>query len=313
MLYLSTRDAHEAFTAHKALSEDNAPDGGLYIPFKLPEIDTSQLECFIKAGFCHTVAEILNRFFACRLSAWDVETCIGRTPVKIGNPGRKTLIAESWYNPGSCYDYTVETINDKLCGIMHAQVCSWTRVAVSIAFTFGVYGELIRSDLLHRGESFDICVNDGDMSFPAAILYAKQMGLPINKLVVSSIDNSALWNLVNHGQLGTSLLKPVQKIGAERLVCGLLGQDQVESYAAACQRHGVYTAPEERMPYLSEVLFASVVGKDRIEPVIGNVFKTSGYMLASDAAVCYGGIQDYRSKTGQGRLAVLFGLTAPKA
>ena len=168
MLYLSTRDAHEAFTAHKALSEDNAADGGLYIPFKLPEIDAAQLDNFINSSFCHTVAEILNRFFSCKLSAWDVETCIGRTPVRIGNPGRKTLIAESWYNPGSCYDYAVETINDKLTGVIHAPVRSWVRVAVGIAFAFGVYCELIRSDMLPRGESFDICVNDGDMSFPTA-------------------------------------------------------------------------------------------------------------------------------------------------
>lgn len=313
MLYLSTRDSNETYTAQKALTQDHAADGGLYIPFKLPEIDEQQLDNFVKNGFCYSVAEILNRLFPCRFSAWDVETCIGRTPVKIGNPGRKTLIAETWYNPGGCYDYAVKSISDKLRGENGVPVSSWTRVAVSIAFTFGIYAELIRSGLLPSAEPFDVCVNDGDMSFPAAVLYAKQMGLPIDKHVVSSMDNSALWDLVNHGQLGTSLLKPVQKIGTERLICTLLGQDQTDSYAAACQRHGVYTAPEESMSSLSENMFASVVGKDRIESVIGNVFKTSGYMLASDAAVCYGGIQDYRSKTGQGRLAVLIGLTAPKA
>lgn len=313
MLYLSTKDPHEAFTAYKALTDDIAVDGGLYIPFKLPEIDAAQLDNLIDSSFCHTVAEILNRFFSCKLSAWDMETCIGRKPIRIGNPGRKTLVAEAWYNPGNCYEYAVETINDKLCGISHAPVRSWTRVAVGIAFAFGVYCELIHNDLLDRNEYFDICVNDGDMSFPAAILYAKQMGLPINRIVISSKDNSALWDLVNHGQLGTSLLKPVQKIGAQRLICGLLGQDQIESYTAACQRHGVYLAPEEKVSGLSDIIFASVIGKERIESVANNVYKTCGYSLASDTAVCYGGIQDYRSKTGQGKPAVLFGLTAPNA
>ena len=313
MLYLSTRDPHEAFTAHKALTEDTTVDGGLYIPFKLPEFDTNELDDLLNLGFCEIVAEVLNRFFSCRFNAWDVETCIGRTPVKIGTPGRKTLIAETWYNPGGCYDYAVETINDMLLGADYAPVRSWTRVAVGAAFTFGVYGELVRSCLLDREEKFDICVPDGDMSLPAAMIYARQMGLPVNKVVVSSRDNSALWDFVNHGQLGTSLLTPAQKVGSERLICSLLGQDQCQSYAAACQRHGVYLVPEEKMQALSNVMFASVVGKDRIQSVIGNVFNTSGYMLASDAAACYGGIQDYRSQTGQGGLSVLFGLTAPKA
>lgn len=312
MLYLSTRDPRKMFPANQTLTEETAADGGLYIPLSIPKIEAIQLDAFVKSGFCHTVAEILNLFFDCKFTAWDVETCIGRTPVKIGNPGRKTLVAEAWYNPGGCYDYAVENINEKLCGVIGAPVCSWGRVTVGIAFSFGIYAELVRDGVLLRRETFDICVNDGDMSLPAAILYAKQMGLPINKLIVSSLDNSALWDLVNHGQMGTSLLKPVQKIGTERLISCLLGQDQIESYAAACQRHGVYIAPEEKIPDLSEVMFASVVGKDRVESIIGNVFKTNNYALTFDAAVCYGGIQDYRSKTGQGRLAVLLGLTAPK-
>ena len=309
MLYLTTRDPHDTFTAHKALTEQIADNGGLYIPLKLPVYGEEALNLLLEKDFCEIIAEILNHFFSLRVSAWAVEVCIGRNPVKIATPGRKTLIAEAWHNPGRNYEYLISQLNGMLAGIHETTPKSWVRVAVSIAFAFAVFGLMRKNG---DGEPVDVCVLDGDLSMPIAMLYAKQIGLPINKIVICSKDNSAIWDLINHGQLITSLLTPEQKLAAERLICSLLGQEQNTKYVAACQRRGVFTVELEQEQILPEALFASVIGEERIRSVQKNVFHTNGYALSDDAALCYGGIQDYRAKTGQGSMTLLFGLEAPK-
>lgn len=309
MLYLTTRDPHDTFTAHKALTEQVADNGGLFIPLKFPFYDADALKVLLDKDFCDIVAEILNHFFSLRISPWAVEVCIGRNPVKIATPGRKVLIAESWYNPGRNYEYLITQLNGVLSGIHETIPKSWLRVAVGIAFAFAVFSLVGKSGY---NETMDVCVHDGDLSMPTAMLYAKQMGLPINKIIICSKENSAIWDLINHGQLVTSLLGPEQKLAAERIVCSMLGQEQNGKYVAACQRRGVFTVELEQEQILPETLFASVIGEERIRSVQKNVFHTNGYSLSDDAALCYGGVQDYRSKTGQGTLTLLFGLEAPE-
>lgn len=313
MLYLTTRDHRDAFTAYRALTEDAAKDGGLYIPMRLPLFDQASLSPLVENPFSETVAAVLNQFFSANLNAWDIECCIGKDPLKLSVVGRKTLIAEVWHNYGRSYEYAVSSISDRLLSPLKAPVSSWTRVAIGIAFAFGMFTELCRNDIIDQCDAIDVCVPDGDYSLPAAMLYAKQMGLPIGKIIISSGANSAIWDLINHGQMSTVLLNCVQKLAMERLICCTVGQNEVVSYSAACDRHGVYSVPEDKMDALPGVLFGSVVGKERIRSTIDNVYNSNGYVLSENTALCYAGLQDYRAKTGQGGLAVLFGASRPES
>ncbi|MBQ3251833.1 MAG: hypothetical protein IJB02_01135 [Oscillospiraceae bacterium] len=307
MLYMTTRDDHDAFTSHKALLENSAPDGGLYIPYKLPMFSKEQISSFINLSFAETVAKMLNLFFSAQLNSWDIDFCLGRNPLKLGYPGRKSVVLETWHNPGRSYAYAANSLNTLLIKDKKGQVSSWTGVAITIAFMFGAYVELCKENILQPHDSFDICVRAGDFTEPAAALYCKQMGLPIQKIIICTKENSAVWDLVNHGQFGTALLHPKQKLGMERLIRSIFDSTEVAHYKAACERHGVYTLSEENNLVLAEHIFAAVIGSERSNNFAGNVFNACGYPLDPDAAICYAGVQDYRAKTGQGSLAVLFG------
>ena len=127
------------------------------------------------------------------------------------------------------------------------------------------------------------------------------------------MENSAIWDLVNHSQFGTSLLKPDQKLGMERLICSIYGHEETLRYKAACDRHGVYSLPEEEAGKIGDSIFAAVIGTTRLSTIAISVQRTSGCRLNTDAAVCYAGIQDYRAKTGQGSVAVLFSHVNPES
>ena len=68
MLYLTTRSNRDAFTAHRAIMEEHGPDGGLYIPFSLPEYTPEEIAALKEKSFSQTVADVLNMFFSSRLS-----------------------------------------------------------------------------------------------------------------------------------------------------------------------------------------------------------------------------------------------------
>ena len=313
MLYLTTRSATDAFTANRALTQDCGPDGGLYIPFRMPSFNQQELQSILECDDCSIIAQILNLFFTSKLNTWDVEFCVGKNPLRIQTPFRKSLVAEAWHNPGNEYIYAVASLNNRLNNLSNAPLKSWTRIAVGIAYAFCIYAKAIRENIIHSEETFDVCVLDGDLSLPAAMVYAKQMGLPIENVIICSHENSAIWDLINHGQLTTGLLNATQKQEMERFIYCLLGSEQAAAYQSACERRGMYVVPEEMADVLHGFLFASVVSNERVSSVSENVLKVSGYDLSPNAAVCYAGIQDYRSKTGQGSRVFLFSTTPQKA
>ena len=83
MLYVTTRNKHDAYTAHRTQLSDRAPDGGLYLPFRMVTWERQQVLALADKTFGQCVAETLNQFFACRLTGWDVDFSIGRNPVSV--------------------------------------------------------------------------------------------------------------------------------------------------------------------------------------------------------------------------------------
>ena len=152
MLYITTRDHRDAYTAHKALHTDIAVDGGAYVPFKMPFFNTAELEELVKAGFSETVATILNRFFSCGITGWDVDFCIGRNAVKIVTMPHRLAVAELWHNPKGLYQSVVSELYKKITGVDSEKCTEWFRVAVRIAVLFGLYVQMRQNDGIQNGK-----------------------------------------------------------------------------------------------------------------------------------------------------------------
>lgn len=313
MLYISTKCDRDAYPASKALTELNAPDGGQYIPYKLPYFDNNQLSELTCCPFTEVVARVLNLFFSTQLNSWDVGVCIGRNPVKSTVVGRKCVISQLWYNPGASFEYAANNLYMKLHGGDFGHITPWARIAIYIAFIFGQYSEMLRDEMICANESFHISVPVGDFSLATAAFYAKSMGLPVDCIVLCSDSNSAMWDLVHRGEVATGLLSAEQKCGLERLVYGIWGENETLRYRAACQRHGVYIVPDEQAECLPATFFGAVIGQDRVGSVISSVFSTNCNLLDPECAVCYAGVQDFRAKTGRSNLTLLFSPTDPVA
>lgn len=294
MLYVSTRNTVDSYTAYRALHEACAPDGGLYMPFHLPTYSAGELLEMKKQTSSEIVASVLNRFFGLRLSAWDVECTIGRAPFKLVEMGHRLTVAELWRNPEGNSAYLLSELYHLMTeGKSENRLpAGWPRIAIEIALLFGIYASA--SNFTKQG--FDVAAKADDFATVTAILYAKGMGLPVNTVVCACSEDNGIWDLLNRGEFNTAGQRNLACL--EYLLAQRLGTVEVQKYLSACDRKVTYRVCDEVVPDLNAGLFASVVSVDRIEPVAANMYRTDNYLMDAGSAQAFGGLQDYRSRTG---------------
>lgn len=312
MLYITTRSKEETYTAHRALTCDRAPGGGRFVPFHMPFYTPEEIAQLKEKTFGQTVAEILNMFFSSRLAGWDLDFCVGRNIVRIVPMNHRIVIAELWHNLEGSFSYVEKALRQTLSGNEKtAEVEDWVRVSVRIAVLFGLYGEILRAELLEPGQTFDISVPNDSFLTPMAAWYCRAIGLPLNMIICACEDSNNMWDFFNRGVLNTTSVSMQLQLGLERLLQGTLGCTEAEAFHRACDSAQPYCVDEDTLPQLNQGLFCSVVGKDRAQKTINSVFRSNTYIIDPQTALCYSGLQDYRAKTGESGLTIILAERTP--
>ena len=302
MLYVTTRNNRDAFTVNRALTEDRCPDGGMYLPFRAPQFGHTEIDSQAPESFAQCLADVLNRLFNAKLTPWDIEFCIGKSPVRLRSLRHRIIIAEFWHNPDWSFNSTVNKLTAMLCDQETAPT-DWVKIAVRTAMLFGIFGELKRSGI----EAADISLVSGDFLGPISAWYARQWGPPIDNIICCCNENNSLWELLCHGQIKTDALSiptitPDADIiipsDLERLIYECGGISEVNLYLSACRQGKAYCPEDSVLQRLRKGLYASVVSSHRLKTVIPSVWQTHGYLMSSYTALAYSGLLDYRAKTG---------------
>ena len=323
MLYMTTTEKDDAYTAARTFYEDRGPDGGLFVPRQLPVYAVEQLKQLEALFFGQRIAQILNGFFGTKLTGWDVDSAIGRCPVKVHTMSHRILFAELWQNLDGDYSHLERTLAEMIrCdGDRGLPVSSWLRISVRIAVLFALFSELVRVGELSWDIETDVSVHGGDLSAAVAVWYARIMGLPVGNIICGCNENCVVWDLLHHGEMKTdaapvSTATPLADVSLppelERLIYGTLGREQTQRYLLTCQRRGLYVPPAESFEQLRKGMFVAVVSRARVEVLIPSVYRTNRYLMGPYTALAYGGLMDYRAKTGESRPALLLAERAPK-
>lgn len=309
MLYVTTRNKYDTYTVYRANQSDRGPDGGLYLPFRLPSLDREELLMLKEMPFCQRVAKILNLFFCAQLTAWDVELCGGKNPVSFVPMSHRILVVETWHNHDLDFAQFEKRLSARICGYEDAarKPTSWVGIAIRIAMLFAIYGELMINDVTRPDTVLDIALASGNFAAPMAVWYAREMGLPVGNIICSD-DDSAVWNLLHQGQVRTDGGMPEN---LERLICATLGIDENLRYCEVCENGRMYTTQPGTLEGLRAGMYATVISADRQNGLIPSVYRMSSYIMGPQTALAFGGLQDYRAKTGENRLALLMSDRSP--
>ena len=104
MLYITTRNDREVFTAQSVMQQAVGPDGGRFLPYRHPKMTRQTFEALAKKPFAGRIAWMLNHLFGSKCSLWDVEFAAGRSPIRLVSLGSRLYLAQTWYNPGWDYE-----------------------------------------------------------------------------------------------------------------------------------------------------------------------------------------------------------------
>lgn len=304
MLYVTTRNKFDTYTANWANQLDRGPDGGLFLPFRMPELTKEELFALPGMPFCQRVATLLNCFFGTQLTGWDVELYGGKNPVKLVPVSHKILVAETWHNHDQDYARFAARLAARLCESEHSLMkpTSWVGIAIRIAILFSLFIDLPVSQM-----PLDVVVATGNFAAPMAVWYARQMGLPIGTIICSH-DHPCVWNLLHQGEIRGDENLPEN---LERLIAATLGVEENQRFCEIVESGKLYAARMGMLEPLRKGMYATVTSQDRVNAVISSVYRMANYVMGPQTALAFSGLQDYRAKTGGIRNALLLAERSP--
>ena len=315
MLYVTTRNDRDAFTANRALRESRCSLGGHYIPFRHPRFSQEEMDTLLEETSGDCIAHVLNLLFGARLSGREIDLCVGRHCIRLEPLQHRLLIAECWHTPGYRFDRIVQALNSRLTG-EDTKVSGWVEIAVRIGVLFGVFSELRKLEIREA----DVSCLSGDFLMPVSAWYARRWGLPIRNIICCCNENNSLWELLVNGQMRTDAVSiptflPEADVTVpeqlERLIREHGGAEETLRYLDTVRKGRSYCPSDLMLNRLREGMYVSVVGSRRIRETIPAVYKTHGRLLSRATALAYAGALDHRAKNGSAGFAVIWSEESP--
>lgn len=320
MLYVTTRNHRDAYTAQRVLAGDRGPEGGLFVPFRMPAYSQGDLQALWALPFTARIARVLNSLFGTSITQWDVDFCVGRHPVRLVRLPQKILLAQCWHNREGDLSYLVRVLASRLRADGKPIAGEWTEVAVRAALLLAILGEVPGAAQIPQGQKVDISLLSGEFCGPISAWYARLWGAPIGSIVCCCNENNMLWELFHRGQLRTDgvaaataipLADVAVPLGLERLIYAAGGSLEVGRYLDTVRQGGIYAPNEGILGPMTRGMGASVVGKQRMEATLRSVY-ACGTLLGPYDGLCHAGLLDHRTKTGGREWALIFSERAPE-
>ena len=203
-----------------------------------------------------------------------------------------------------------------------ANSINWGRLLPQIVYYISAYCDLVQSGDVQNGELINFCVPTGNFGDILAGFYAKQMGLPVAKLVCASNKNDVLTEFIKTGVYNKNrdfytTISPSMDIlvssNLERLLFELSGKDDklIGKYMRDLFESGRYSVASSIMNDLKNNFSSGSCTDEETKNQIRETFAGSGYLIDTHTAVAYRVLQNYRNQTGDERLSVVVSTASP--
>jgi threonine synthase len=190
-----------------------------------------------------------------------------------------------------------------------ANSINWGRLAPQIVYYVSSYVDLLQQGEITFGEKINICVPTGNFGNILAAYYAKEMGIPINRLICASNKNNVLTDFIQTGVYNRrreffTTDSPSMDIlissNLERLLFELSGKDdaQVRSWFADLGTSGQYTVSERVRSALAGIMNAGYADDQTARAEIRRLQYEQNYLIDTHTAVAVAVYRDYVNKSG---------------
>ena len=202
-----------------------------------------------------------------------------------------------------------------------ANSINWGRLLPQIAYYVSAYCDAVNGGTIESGDGINFCVPTGNFGNILAGWYAKQMGLPIDKLICASNANNVLTEFIETGVYDRNrdfhlTMSPSMDIlvssNLERLLYNASGDDKlVAGYMDALSSDGRYAINDAIKTEIDSVFSAGYCDDEETKLQIADTFRNGGYLLDTHTAVAVSVLGKYRKLTGDTTPTVVVSTASP--
>ena len=207
------------------------------------------------------------------------------------------------------------------CRLSTANSINIGRLAPQITYYFKAYADLLARDQIKMGDKVNFCVPTGNFGDILAGWLAKQLGLPVGKLICASNANNVLTDFLRSGTYDRR--RPLHKTASpsmdilvssnlERLLYFVSKDtDLVAGLMKQLNTEGFYTVPAEVKAKMDEEFWAGFCDDAKAKATIAKVFKEQGYLCDTHTATGWAVAEDYVNSTGDNAPMVVLSTASP--
>ncbi len=195
------------------------------------------------------------------------------------------------------------------------------RLVPQIVYYVYAYARLLAEEKITAGEAINVVVPTGNFGNILAAFYAKNMGLPIAKLICASNDNKVLYDFFSTGTYDRNrdfvlTTSPSMDIlissNLERLIYRIVGNDADKNaeLMAALSGNGKYEITEEMMAQLND-FYGNYATEAETAQTIKDLYEDCGYVIDTHTAVAAAVYKKYAEETKDATKTVIASTASP--
>lgn len=195
------------------------------------------------------------------------------------------------------------------------------RLVPQICYYVYSYATLLKEGKIAEGEKINVVVPTGNFGNILAAFYAKNMGLPINKLICASNDNKVLYDFFTTGTYDRNrefmlTTSPSMDIlissNLERLIYRIAGNnaDANKALMNSLSAEGKYEITAEMKTELAD-FYGNYASEAETAAEIKRLYESCGYVLDTHTSVASAVYQKYVAESGDTTKTVIASTASP--
>lgn len=195
------------------------------------------------------------------------------------------------------------------------------RLVPQIVYYVYAYASLVKQGVIKDGDKINVDVPTGNFGNILAAFYAKQMGLPIAKLICASNENKVLFDFFRTGVYDRKrefilTTSPSMDIlissNLERLIYRLCGHDadRCRQLMEVLTTEGSYEITQEMKEELAD-FYGNYATEEETAETISSVFEHAHYLIDTHTAVAAAVYRKYKEETKDTTVTVIASTASP--
>ena len=352
MQYQSTRDKNLKASSAQAILNGLAPDGGLYTMPSFDEVKfdyTTVLNMDTMSMSTKILSKLLPDFSEAEMAKLVHDGYTGKfetdhlTPTV---PVGEDFILELFRGPTSAFKDVALSMLPRLMTASKEKLgvddeimiltatsgdtgkaamegfCDVPGTKIIVFYPHGGVSAVQQAQMATQaGENVCVCAVRGNFGDILAGYFAKEMGLPVGKLVCASNANNVLTDFLRTGRYDRrrpfyKTVSPSMDIlvssNLERLLYLLSGNDKfIADLMKQLSENGEYEVPADMLEKLHELFWAGFCDDEGAKTAIGKVWKDDHYLCDTHTAVAWDVAQQYKQANPEHNAVVVLSTASP--